>query len=161
MTVEFIQLLLLIIIANGSPVLIRIFLGDNLNLPVDFGAKLSDDNPVLGSSKTWRGIIAALFMTAVTASLMNFCFVTGLLIGCYAVVGDLLSSFIKRRLALLPSSKAPLLDQVPESFLPAFMMMHTFNLEALEVLLLVAFFVVIDLVITHLLYYWRVLKRSH
>lgn len=161
MTIEFIQLLLLIIIANGSPILIRILLGDNLNLPVDFGATLSDNNPVFGSSKTWRGIFAALLMTAMAASLLNYSFVTGILIACYAVVGDLSSSFIKRRFAMQPSSKACLLDQVPESFLPAFMMMNTFNLEVLGVLLLVVFFVAIDMVITYLLYHWRILKKSH
>ena len=115
MTAEFIQLLLLIIIANGAPVLMRIIFGDHLNSPVDFGITLPDNHPVFGSSKTWRGIFAALLMTSVAASLMNFPFAIGFLIAGYAVAGDLTSSFIKRRLSLAPSSKAPILDQAPES----------------------------------------------
>lgn len=160
MTVEFIQLLLLIIIANGAPVLARIIFGDHLNSPVDFGFVLPDNHPVFGSSKTWRGIFAALLMTSVAASLMNCPFATGFLIASYAVTGDLSSSFIKRRFSMAPSSKAPILDQVPESLLPAFMMMRIFDLELWSVLLLSFIFLIIDMVMTYILYHWRVLKKS-
>jgi len=160
MTVEFIQLLLLIIIANGAPVLVRIIFGDYLNTPVDLGFTLSDNHPVFGSSKTWRGIFAALLMTSIAASLMNYPFVTGFLIASYAVIGDLSSSFIKRRFSMAPSSKAPILDQVPESLLPAFMMMRTFDLELSSVLWLSAVFLIIDMAMTYILYHWKVLKKS-
>jgi len=160
MTVEFIQLLLLIIIANGAPVLVRIIFGDHLNSPVDLGFTLSDNHPVFGSSKTWRGIFAALLMASVAASLMNYPFVTGFLIASYAVIGDLSSSFIKRRFSMAPSSKAPLLDQVPESLLPAFMVMHTFNLEFSSVLWLSFVFLIIDMAMTYILYHLKVLKKS-
>ena len=38
----------------------------------------------------------------------------GLLVAATAMAGDLLSSFLKRRLALAPSSQAIGLDQIPE-----------------------------------------------
>ncbi len=135
MTIEFLQLLLLIIIANGAPILMRVLLKDALNLAVDFGNKLSDSNRIFGSSKTWRGVFAALVATSASAWLLGYYPETGLLIAVYAILGDLLSSFIKRRLAMAPSSKAPLLDQVPESFFPAFMMMQTFNIAISWVLI--------------------------
>ncbi|MBS0299959.1 MAG: CDP-archaeol synthase [Proteobacteria bacterium] len=160
MTVEFIQLLLLIIIANGAPVLARMIFGNNLDLPVDCGVALPDGNPLFGSAKTWRGIVAALLMTSVAAVLLNYPLIIGFLIASYAVAGDLSSSFIKRRLSMMPSSKAPILDQVPESLLPAFMLMRTFALELPSILLLSFVFLIIDIVMTYMLYHWRVLKKS-
>lgn len=149
MTVEFLQLLSLIIIANGAPILMRLLLNDNLNLAVDFGCKLPDHYRIFGSSKTWRGIFAAFVATSVAAWLLGYSPQTGLLIAVYAILGDLLSSFIKRRLAMKQSSNAPLLNQVPESFFPAFMMMQTFNLEISSTILLVSIFIIIDMLITH------------
>ncbi|MDE2388497.1 MAG: CDP-archaeol synthase [Betaproteobacteria bacterium] len=160
MTAEFIPLLLLIIIANGAPVLVRIIFGNHLNTPVDLGFTLPDGHPVFGSSKTWRGIFAALLMTSIAASLMNYPFVTGFLIASYAVIGDLSSSFIKRRFSMAPSSKAPILDQVPESLLPAFMMMRNFDLELSSVLWVSFIFLIVDLVMTYILYHWKILKKS-
>lgn len=159
MTPELLQLLLLIIIANGAPILIRLLLNDDFNLAVDFGKKLPDNKPILGPSKTWRGIFAAFVATSAAAWLLGYSPQTGFLVAFYAVLGDLLSSFIKRRLMVAPSGMAPLLDQAPESFFPAFMMMHTFNLEISSVILLVLIFIIVELTISQVLYRWGVRKR--
>lgn len=161
MSVDFLSLLLLIIIANGAPIVTRWLLNDQLDLAVDLKLTLPDKNRLFGASKTWRGILAALFITTIIAWLLNYPVQTGLLIASYAMLGDLTSSFIKRRLLLPPSSKAALLDQVPESLLPALMMMHTFNLGLLSVLLLVLTFIIIELFLSHLLYKWGLRNRSH
>ena len=124
MTIELIQLLSLIIIANGAPILIAAILRDKLNLAVDFGRTLPDKRPVFGPSKTWRGIFASLLTTSVAAWLLGYSPETGFLVAFYAITGDLLSSAVKRRLAMKPSSMAPVLDQVPESLFPALMMME-------------------------------------
>lgn len=161
MTVELLQLLLLIIIANGAPILIRVLLNDELNLAVDFGCKLPDSKRIFGSSKTWRGIFAALFVTSAAAWLLGYSPETGFLVAVFSILGDLLSSFIKRRLSMAPSSAAPLLDQVPESFFPAFIMMQIFNLEISSVILLVFVFIMIELTISHVLYHWGIRKRPY
>jgi CDP-2,3-bis-(O-geranylgeranyl)-sn-glycerol synthase len=161
MTVELLQLLLLIIIANGAPILIRALLNDGFNVAVDFGKKLPDNKRILGSSKTWRGIFAAFVATAAAAWLLGYSPETGLLVATYVVLGDLLSSFIKRRLAVVPGGMAPLLDQIPESLFPALMMMETFNLDIASVILLVLIFIIAELVLSHLLYSWGVRKRPH
>ena len=67
MNVDFLSLLLLIIIANGAPVLTHWLLNDSFNLAVDFNQKLPDKNQLFGSSKTWRGILAALLATTAAA----------------------------------------------------------------------------------------------
>lgn len=161
MSLDFLQLLLLIIIANGAPILIRVLFVDSFNLAVDFGQKLPDNMPIFGPSKTWRGIFAALAATSATAWLLGYPAETGLLVATYAVIGDLFSSFTKRRLSMQSSSMAPLLDQVPESLLPAFMLKETFNLDISAVILLVLTFVIIELLLSHILYKWGIRKKPY
>jgi CDP-archaeol synthase len=161
MSAELFQLLLLIIIANGTPIIIRWLLNDSFDLAVDLGQKLPDNNRIFGSSKTWRGVLSALLVTPVVAWLLGYSAETGLLVAVYAIFGDLCSSFIKRRLAMKPSSTAPLLDQIPESLFPAYMLRHVFNLEISSVVWLVLIFIIIDLVLSHILYRWWLRKRTY
>ena len=161
MSIELLQLLLLIIIANGAPILIRVLLHDDYKLAIDFGKKLPDNRPIFGASKTWRGLFAAFIATPVAAWLLGHLPETGVLIAIYAMLGDLISSFIKRRLAMKPSSMAPLLDQVPESLLPALAMMETFNLNIPSVMLLVLIFVISDLALSRTLYRWGIRKKPY
>ena len=161
MSVELLQLLLLIIIANGAPIITRQLLKGSFSYAVDLGQKLADNNRIFGSSKTWRGIFSSLLITPVAAALIGCSIETGLLVAVYAIFGDLLSSFIKRRLSMEPSSMAPLLDQVPESFIPALMMRQTFNLDILSVIWLVLIFITIELLLSHILYKWGIRKRPY
>lgn len=161
MNIEFLQLLLLIIIANGAPVLAARLFGDSFQLAVDFGQLLPDNRPVFGTSKTWRGVVAALSVTALAAWLLGYEPVTGLWIAVYAVLGDLFSSFVKRRLSMPSSSMAPMLDQVPESFLPAYMLMETFEMDIWAVMLLVLTFIILELGLSRVLYLWGMRKRPY
>jgi CDP-2,3-bis-(O-geranylgeranyl)-sn-glycerol synthase len=151
-TAEFLQLLSLIIIANGSPILIRWLLNDAFNLAVDLDQKLQDNRRIFGSSKTWRGISAAMLTTTVAALLYGYPAETGMLIATYAMLGDLFSSFIKRRMSMKPSSMAPFLDQVPESLFPALMLMDVFYLDTI---------VILELALSHILYKWGVRKKPY
>ena len=159
--IEIIQLLSLIIIANAAPILMRALLKSRFELAVDLGYKLSDGQPVFGRSKTWRGILAALLATALASLLFGFTIQDGLLVACYAVAGDLSASFLKRRLHLPSSSMAPLLDQVPESFLPAYMMRQVFGLDLQSVILLVLLFIVSELLLSHILFRWGLRNRPY
>jgi len=161
MNIEFLQLLLLIIIANGAPIVAARLLGDSFRLAVDFGQQLPDNMPVFGTSKTWRGVVAALSATALAAWLLGYTPSTGVWIAVYVVLGDLFSSFVKRRLSMPPSSMAPMLDQVPESLLPAYMLMETFELDVLAVVLLVLTFIILELGLSHVLYRWGLRKRPY
>jgi len=161
MTVEILPLLLLIIIANGAPILIRWLLNNGFNLALDFGHKLPDGHRLFGSSKTWRGIFTALLTTTTAAWLLGHSAETGFLVAVYAIIGDLFSSFVKRRLSMKPSSMAPLLDQVPESLLPAFMLRQAFNLDISAIALLVLIFIIIELLLSHILYRYGVRKEPY
>ena len=63
MNIDFILNVLIVLgIANGAPILAARIFGDWFAQPIDAGGVASDGNPWLGSSKTWRGIVAAYLL---------------------------------------------------------------------------------------------------
>ncbi len=155
------QLLLLVIVANGSPIILRDVLQSHLAMPVDFGRHFFDGYRWLGDSKTWRGIFGAIIVTVLAAMLLGLPAVTGALVALLAMAGDLLASFIKRRLRLPPSSMAPLLDQIPETLLPAVFLAKQFELNAAAIVILLVLFIVFELSISRLLYRLGIRKRPY
>ncbi|MEJ2653222.1 MAG: CDP-archaeol synthase [Gammaproteobacteria bacterium] len=99
-------------------------LGERWQSPVDAGKHFIDGKPLFGATKTWRGILAAWLPTGLVAWLMHLPFMTGSLIALGAMLGDLLSSFIKRRLGMPSSSMALGLDQILESLFPLLMVKY-------------------------------------
>jgi len=110
--------------ANGMPV---IFGGGRT---IDGGRKFLDGKPIFGSHKTFRGIFAGLiigtlvgfaeqilletfhsypFLSTITFSPNP---VLGFALSLGALVGDLMDSFIKRRLNIPPGSPLPVVDQL-------------------------------------------------
>ena len=112
------QLLLLIALANVAPLIGKRILGGSLAYPLDGGLAFVDGRPLFGASKTVRGIVLAVLLASVAAPLVGLPVAIGARVAGAAMAGDLLSSFVKRRLGLPPSSKATGLDQIPESLLP-------------------------------------------
>jgi CDP-2,3-bis-(O-geranylgeranyl)-sn-glycerol synthase len=68
------------------------------------------------------------------------------------MVGDLSSSFIKRRLGSRPSSQAIGLDQIPEALLPMLACRAALGLGLLDIVAVVAAFFVGELVASRLLF---------
>jgi CDP-2,3-bis-(O-geranylgeranyl)-sn-glycerol synthase len=112
------ELLILVTLANGAPVIAKKVLGDSLGEPLDGGKVLFDGKPVFGPAKTIRGIASSLLVTPAAALIMGFSWQLGLLVAAGAMAGDLLSSFAKRRMRMSSSSMAVGLDHIPESLLP-------------------------------------------
>ena len=65
-----------------------------------------------------------------------------------AIAGDLLSSFVKRRLGLASSSMAIGLDQIPEALVPALLSCVLLPLDWLDILAVVTLFFVANLVLS-------------
>ena len=80
---------------------------------------LRDGHPLLGRSKTWRGLAAAIVLSVCAAVLIGLPWQAGTVTAACAMAGDCLSSFVKRRFGLEPSGMTLGLDQVPESLFPA------------------------------------------
>ena len=112
------QLLVLLLLANGTPMVAGKLLGARLARPLDGGLEFADGRPLFGRSKTIRGVVLAILVTIAGAPLVGLAWQIGLLTGALAMAGDLCSSFFKRRLGLPASSPAVGLDQIPESLFP-------------------------------------------
>ena len=113
-----VRLLALLTVANSAPIVAKRLLGARWNAPIDAGKRFVDGEPLLGPSKTWRGLAAAIVACALAAPLLGFSVDQGALAALLAMAGDAVSSFSKRRLRIAPSDQAFGLDQVPEALLP-------------------------------------------
>jgi hypothetical protein len=112
------RLLLLIGAANVAPIVAKRVLGARWNAPLDGGLRFFDGRPLLGSSKTVRGLVAAVATATLGAAALGIPLSAGALIGAAAMSGDALSSFVKRRLGIASSGRATGIDQIPEALLP-------------------------------------------
>jgi len=155
------QLLVLLTLANGAPVVAKWLLGDRFATPLDGHATFIDGRPLLGQSKTIRGLVVALVATAVGAVCLGLDFATGLRVAVGAMAGDLFSSFIKRRFGFAPSSRAIGLDQIPESLLPLFICREALSLTLAEIAAGTVIFCAGEMVLSPLLYRLRVRDKPY
>src|SRR5208283_4342098 len=135
-----IQCLTLISAANGAPVLVAWALRARPARPIDGGIVLRDGHPLLGRSKTWRGIASAIVLATFVALLIGLPWRLGVLAATSAMAGDGLSSFFKRRFGLEPSSMTLGLDQIPESLFPALACAAYLPLSPIDVFAVVLIF---------------------
>ena len=159
--VVILQLLILLMLANGTPVIAKKMLGGHYSYPLDANLTFADGRPIFGRSKTIRGVALALLVTATGAPVIGLAWQIGLLVGSFAMIGDLFSSFCKRRLGLPSSSRASGLDQIPESLLPVLAARHLLALTAADIVVCVVIFVVGDVVFSRLLYAFRLRDRPY
>jgi len=107
--------------ANAAPV---IFGGGQ---PMDFGKRFFDGKPLFGSHKTVRGFLAGLIVGTLVGLVQTLLFeqvlfqyspqfkypiFLGFALSLGALTGDLIESFIKRRLSRVPGSSLPVADQI-------------------------------------------------
>jgi CDP-diglyceride synthetase len=146
------QILVLLITANGAPVITTKVLGNRLARPMDNGLLLGDGYRLFGNSKTWRGLFSSVFFTTSAAFLFGIPPLTGVLFGTLTITGDLLASFIKRRRGYVESSRARGLDTVPESLLPLCLLKEPLALTFTDITLIVGLFFLIEELISPVLY---------
>jgi CDP-2,3-bis-(O-geranylgeranyl)-sn-glycerol synthase len=159
-TIE-LKLLLLLLVANGAPILARHLFKEHFNRPLDGGYLTAKGRHLLGPSKTIRGFIASVLATAALSHLMAIDWRWGAMIGAFAMLGDLCASFVKRRLDLPPSSRAVGLDQVPESLVPLIPCAVVFDLPWWHVLFLVMAFWLLDSLLSRLLFRLGIRRRPY
>lgn len=107
--------------ANAAPV---IFGGGQ---PMDFGRTFFDGKPFFGSHKTFRGFFAGIIVGTFVGLVQTLLFeqflfqispqfqysvLLGFMLSLGALTGDLIESFIKRRLNRSPGSSLPVADQI-------------------------------------------------
>jgi CDP-2,3-bis-(O-geranylgeranyl)-sn-glycerol synthase len=63
------------------------------------------------------------------------------------MAGDLLTSFLKRRLGMASSTSAPLIDQLAECLFPAMVCVLQLGLSLIDVFVIVAIFTLSDIIL--------------
>ncbi len=159
--VPIVKVLVLLMMANGAPVILKRLLGARLAFPVDGNIPFADGRPIFGPSKTIRGVIISLAVTAAIAPALGLDWRVGLLIAVAAMAGDLLSSFIKRRAGLSSGGMALGLDQIPESLFPFLVVRGDLDLTAGDIVAGVAGFLVGELLLSQILYRFGVRDRPY
>ncbi len=155
------QLLIVLAAANGAPVLARKIFGDRFAKPLDGGAKFTDGRPVFGPSKTFRGLVAAVFAAAVAAPLVGLPPAVGVVAGAGAMTGDLISSFVKRRMGKASSSRATGLDQIPESLIPLFLCAFLVGLSIVDIVIGTILFMLGEMILSPLLFRLGIRSRPY
>jgi CDP-2,3-bis-(O-geranylgeranyl)-sn-glycerol synthase len=107
--------------ANAAPV---IFGGSK---PMDFGKKFVDGKPFLGAHKTFRGFLAGIIVGTLVGAVQTLIFqnylteygsqfeytiLLGFMLSLGALTGDIIESFIKRRINRSPGKSLPVADQI-------------------------------------------------
>ena len=141
--------------ANAAPV---IFGGGK---PMDFGKKFFDGKPFLGAHKTFRGFLAGIIVGTLVGlaqtiiyenilfdynSQFQYSILLGFMLSIGALTGDLIESFIKRRISRSPGSSLPVADQI-DFILGAFL----FSIPVLPPSLISALIILLVTIPIHLL----------
>jgi hypothetical protein len=155
------RLLLLLGVANASPVVATRLLDPRWRTPLDGGMRFFDGRPLLGPSKTVRGAIASIVGTALAALVLSIPLGLGALIGAAAMAGDALSSFTKRRLGIASSGRATGLDQIPESVLPLLAVQGPLHLSFVQILAITVIFFALEIPLARLSYRLGIRKTPY
>jgi hypothetical protein len=161
MTETFVQILIMLLAVNGAPILAARALQHRGSTPVDLGRRLDDARPILGASKTWRGLVAALVTSCILSSAFGYGIGFGLAFGALAMAGDLISSFVKRRRGLQSSDQYLGLDQIPESLLPAIYCVVVLDIAWSWAVLWALAFMLLEIVVSRPLFLLKIRKRPY
>jgi CDP-2,3-bis-(O-geranylgeranyl)-sn-glycerol synthase len=140
--------LLLLCTANTAAWAAGRILGGLWAAPLDFGVVLKDGQRLFGSHKTWRGLIAAAAASGLLATALDLGLLLGAAFGATSMLGDALSSTIKRRLRREPGTEVAVLDQVPEAMLPLAVFGPALGLGFLAMVGVTVAFTLLDVAVT-------------
>ena len=107
-------------LCNAAPLLLSSVYGKEHAHPLDMGRRFLDGRRILGDGKTVEGFLVGvicgiafgltgLFILSDNLALLLY---KGASIGLFTMLGDIIGSFLKRRLGFRCGEHAPLLDQL-------------------------------------------------
>lgn len=155
------ELFVMLVLANGAPVVAARVFGRRWSAAVDGGRLWRDGRQLLGKSKTWRGVVSGTLACGLFALITGLGLLFGLAFGLLGLIGDMISSFIKRRAGMASSARAIGLDQVPEALLPMVLAWYWLELSGLVVAGVVALFTFSNIVLSPLLYRLGIRHQPH
>ena len=160
--------------ANMAPVLAKNMFR-KLTFPIDFNIKLGK-YAIFGENKTYRGLIAGILAAIIVAYMQFFLsenniltvlplldysnwLLIGLLLGFGAMFGDMVKSFVKRRLGLKPGMPFVPFDQLDFVF-GALIFVYPIARLSMEKMAIILFIsLILHIVINHIAFYTGIRKE--
>jgi CDP-diglyceride synthetase len=153
--------LVMLLAANGAPIIANKFFASRFDWPIDNKLTLSAGKRLFGDTKTWRGFFSAVLSSLILALLLGIEPLVGALLGALTMVGDLISSFIKRQLGRAESSRARGIDTLPETLLPLWLLKEPLMLGFIDVGMIAATFFLIEEYVSPILYKLHLRMRPY
>ncbi len=155
-----VDILLLLFLANSVPVLLSMVLQGRWAKPIDGGGVLHDGQPLFGPHKTWRGLLSGTLVAGAVGAGLSIGILTAAAVGLCALLGDLLSSFIKRRASAQSGHDIPFLDQIPEALLPLLLLYRPLGLNVVSCASTIGVFVFLSMAAAKVFTYRRTPGRQ-
>lgn len=134
------KILFLLWLINFAPPLTAFFFEEKGAQPLDFGKRMGDGKPIFGAHKTIRGIGAGIGTGMLLGVVFGFPLWIGGGCGVLSMLGDLCSSFLKRRMGHQSGKDIPGLDQGVEGLLPLVLLKYQLPLAWSTTLMLLVLF---------------------
>jgi uncharacterized protein len=115
--------------------------GQRFKRPLDGGTLWIDRQPLFGDHKTLFGILVSVLGGTFVFSLLGVEWYVACSAALLAMLGDLLSSFIKRRLSLPNGKNMVILDQLFESLLPTLYLSAILHLSVTQIFIILGIFI--------------------
>jgi len=133
--------IIFLIVVNCLPVLAGVVLGEKFRYPVDSGVLWFDNKPFFGRNKTVRGVAVIIVGGMVACSLLGEPWWRGGVVAALVMIGDLTSSFIKRRLNVPVGGDLFPLDHLFESLFPSLYLLSIQSLTWVQLIIVVVSFI--------------------
>ena len=160
--------------ANMAPIIVKNAF-NNLKIPIDFNKKINN-KPIFGKNKTFRGLIFGIIFAVITAFIQFLLYrnnifanisidysnwmLIGFLMGFGAIFGDLIESFVKRRINYKPGKSFVPFDQL-DFVVGALIFIYPIimlSLNKIIIILLLSF--VLHITVNHLAFYTGMRKKK-
>ncbi len=149
-----------------------------LNVPVDFGRSLFGKR-ILGKNKTWRGVFFGTLMGIIVTLIQTYLYrfptfrsisiidyssvnpiIFGFLLGFGDILGDLIESFVKRRLDIKPGEPFIPFDQIDGPIVALILTYGYHHLPILDIFELLTAWFILHIVIRHIAFYLGINKKK-
>jgi len=138
------EVVIFLLFVNAVPGILGFLLPEMGDQPLDGGYRFRDGFLLLGKHKTIRGLAGGIFSGGALAAVVGIPSLIGLTAGLLSMIGDIMSSFIKRRLMLAEGTQSPVLDQILEAGFPLVFFHWTLSMPWLQVIECFLFFFAVD-----------------
>ena len=138
---EILKIVFFLLWCNFLPPLSNFIFGERFSYPLDANVKWFDRKRIFGPHKTIRGVLFAVAGGTLCFPLLDVSWHVTFLAALLAMAGDLVSSFIKRRLSVKSGRSAPVLDQFFEGLLPVLYFKSQLFITWLDALVVLAIFI--------------------